>query len=399
MKRKGLIAGSLGALLAARAPAVVAQDMQTDTQRLSRNSGGLVLPGGGARGAYEAGVIEGVRQAAGVSDGAPLPGIDAVTGTSIGSINGWFVATAQYSLLKKVWRSIADEQIFVVKPQYRAATVPSSGVVTRVLQGALVAQGLTTNVTGLLDGSRVHAWLKRNVDPTVPVIVPFAFTLTNLDHQRSEIFARLPFEPSAHSTATAAKRIQSVFGQRIAIRQIEDEHLVSALAGSSAIPIVFDPVTIDFPEGPQTYIDGGVADSAPLDLARVLSRRVRLVLVDPAEAAVATYPNAAAVGSVAFSIAQNRILDASLRGAHLETLGKRLFEKTAMTREQAAFFQDIFDVEISLIRPERELEVAVQGFDDAAGIRKTYDLGVVAGYKGFVPYDPGVLLRDRKGSG
>ena len=55
----------------------------------------LVLSGGGARGAYEAGIIEGLVRSAGVADGEPLPGVDGVIGTSIGAINGWYVATAQ----------------------------------------------------------------------------------------------------------------------------------------------------------------------------------------------------------------------------------------------------------------------------------------------------------------
>ena len=399
MKRKQLIAGSLGALVASQTSKAVAQTPPQPTSGanskslVSRNTGALVLPGGGARGAYEAGVIEGVRRSAGVADGQPLPGIDVVAGTSIGSINGWFVATGQYSLLAKLWRDIPYERIFEIKRKYRAAVTPSSGVLTRVFEAALISQGLTSNVTGLLDGTRVHDWLERNVDPTIPELIPFVFTLTNLERQRSEVFVRLPFEPTPGASAVARERLRALFGQRIAIREVEDRHLVSALAGSSAIPIVFDPVTIEFDEGPETYIDGGVADSAPLDLARSLSRHVQLVLVDPAKATPQKYPNAALVGTVAFSIAQNRVLEASLRGAALETAGKRLFDNSSLTPEQKAFFENIFDVEIGLIRPAKELAVAVEGFDDGKGLQDTYELGVQAGLKGFQPYDPSSALR------
>jgi predicted acylesterase/phospholipase RssA len=400
VKRKQLLAGSLGTFLAARASAAGAQTPPqasaggaNSQTLLSRKTGALVLPGGGARGAYEAGVIEGVRRSADVADGMPLPGVDVVAGTSIGSINGWFVATAQYSLLAKLWRDIPYEQIFEIKRKYRAAVTPSSGVLTRVFEAALISQGLTSNVTGLLDGTRVHDWLERNVDPTIPELIPFVFTLTNLERQRSEVFVRLPFEPTPGASAVARERLRALFGQRIAIREVEDRHLVSALAGSSAIPIVFDPVTIVFDDGPETYIDGGVADSAPLDLARALSRHVRLVLVDPAKATPQKYPNAALVGTVAFSIAQNRVLEASLRGAALETAGKRLFDSSTLTPEQRAFFENIFDVEIGLIRPDKELPVAVEGFDDAKGLQETYELGLQAGLKGFQPYDPSVVLR------
>lgn len=388
MNRKHLLAASLGAVVAGRSRPSFARDPVAPANPQSRDSTTLVLPGGGARGAYEAGAIEGLRARAGLADGVPLPGLNSVIGTSIGAINGWFVATAQYSRLAQVWRSIATEDIFRIKKKYIATVTPSSGVLTRVFQAALISQGLTSNVTGLLDGTRVRAWLERNVDPSVPLVMPYVFTLTNLNHQSSEIFYRAPVQPTAQARRAAAERLALIFGKAVTAREIEDRHLVAALAGTSAIPILLDPVTIDFADGPQTYIDGGVADSAPLDLARAFSRRVQLVLVDPAQVALKRFPNAAAVGTAAFSIAQNRVLEASLRTAYLETRGKQLFGRNASTPEQQAFLDATFDVDLSLLRPSSELPVAVAGFDDAAGIAKTYELGRQAGLAGFSPYLP-----------
>ena len=65
-----------------------------------------MLSGGGARGAYQAGVIEGLRRAAEVVDGQPLPGIGVVCGTSIGAR---FVATAQYTKLGELWHGVAAQ--------------------------------------------------------------------------------------------------------------------------------------------------------------------------------------------------------------------------------------------------------------------------------------------------
>jgi hypothetical protein len=62
----------------------------------SRLGGALVLSGGGARGAYEAGAITALVETHGIKDGEKLPGIDVVCGASIGAINGWLVAAAQY---------------------------------------------------------------------------------------------------------------------------------------------------------------------------------------------------------------------------------------------------------------------------------------------------------------
>jgi hypothetical protein len=53
----------------------------------------LVRSGGSARGAYEAGIVGAVAARGRVPDGQPLPPYEIVCGTSIGALNGWFVAT------------------------------------------------------------------------------------------------------------------------------------------------------------------------------------------------------------------------------------------------------------------------------------------------------------------
>jgi predicted acylesterase/phospholipase RssA len=314
--------------------------------------------------------------------------VDIVVGTSIGAVNGWFVATAQYSRLKQLWQNVAAEHLFQIKPQYRAVATPSSGILTRVFEAAMVSQGLTSNVTGLLDGSRILAWLNRNIDPDVPVVVPLLFSATNLEQQRSELFYRLPYEIGATTRTSATDRLQSIFGERIVARELSRAKLTQALAGSTAIPIVFDPVKIEFEDGAQTYVDGGIADSAPLDLARSGSRRIQLVLVDPPNAVAQPYPNAAAVGFAAFGIAQSRILDESLRSTYIETSAKRLFDRANLTAQQQTFFENVFDADVSIVRPSAQLAVSVAGFDDADGVAQAYDLGRAAGEAGFTPYAP-----------
>ena len=54
---------------------------------MSRPRVGLVLSGGGARGAYEVGVLRFIREKLGVP-----ADFDVITGTSVGAINGAYVA-------------------------------------------------------------------------------------------------------------------------------------------------------------------------------------------------------------------------------------------------------------------------------------------------------------------
>jgi len=80
----------------------------------------LVFSGGGARGAYEAGLVGALAAMAGLADGTRLSQYDLVCGTSIGALNGWFVATGQYVKLRELWYGIAGENIIRPKPQYAA---------------------------------------------------------------------------------------------------------------------------------------------------------------------------------------------------------------------------------------------------------------------------------------
>jgi predicted acylesterase/phospholipase RssA len=348
----------------------------------------LILPGGAARGAYEAGVIEGLRLVAGVSDGEALPGVNVVAGTSIGAINAWFVATAQYTLLQQLWKTVPSHRLFRVKRRYAATVNPRSDIFNRTLQAAQLSRDLVSSVTGVLDSFPIIDWLTRNIDPSVPVVTPYLITLTNLDERRAEVFYRMNEQPSREAALEADARLRSTFAGSVLMRRIEDRHLASALAASSAIPMLLDPVTIPFADGARTYIDGGIADSAPLDVARSLSRRIHVIFVHPVHSTRLCPANAAAVGSVAFGIASSRMFEAALRVAYLETRVSRSLRRSRTTVEQRKLLAQTFDVDLFVIRPDEELPLECGGFDDAEGIVRVYELGRTAGLAGFHEYRP-----------
>lgn len=68
----------------------------------------LVFSGGGAKGAYEAGIA-----AAFVAGGVP---IKLVAGTSAGALNATLVAGGQLDFLEEMWRSITREQVYRLRP-------------------------------------------------------------------------------------------------------------------------------------------------------------------------------------------------------------------------------------------------------------------------------------------
>lgn len=69
----------------------------------------LVLTGGGARGAYEAGVVRGLADAG--------EAFDLVCGTSIGAINAAFYAQDLLPELEQTWKSIASRSIIALSPE------------------------------------------------------------------------------------------------------------------------------------------------------------------------------------------------------------------------------------------------------------------------------------------
>lgn len=70
---------------------------------------GLVLAGGGVRGAFHIGVWKALRKM-GIE-------IEAVTGTSIGAINGALIAQGEYETALKMWRGISIGDIISLPPE------------------------------------------------------------------------------------------------------------------------------------------------------------------------------------------------------------------------------------------------------------------------------------------
>ncbi len=68
----------------------------------------LIFSGGGAKGAYEAGVA-----AAFLAKGVP---IRLVAGTSAGALNATLVAAGRADLLEETWRSLTREQVYQLRP-------------------------------------------------------------------------------------------------------------------------------------------------------------------------------------------------------------------------------------------------------------------------------------------
>ena len=158
MKRSGFLTALAAAGLA---PALIGAAGDEAMEPLQR---ALVLSGGGARGAYEAGAVGELVAAAGIGDGAAVPPYEVVCGTSIGALNGWFVATGQYSRMRELWYTIGGQDLMRLKPRYAALHDPESGILNRAAS-AIGLIGLVRNQRAVLESEPVFGWITEHVDP------------------------------------------------------------------------------------------------------------------------------------------------------------------------------------------------------------------------------------------
>ncbi len=346
----------------------------------------MVLSGGGARGIYQAGIIDYLRLSAQIPDGSALAPYGLVAGTSIGALNGYFVATGQYSLLRSLWYSIANQDVIRLKRRYAKITNSDSGIGTRFVAAMRLVLSVASNDLGVIDGNHLRAWLARYVDPSRPVVMPFVWTVTNLTNQSPEFFYLVNAKLTSAQREAAVTAIRLTVGPNAALREATPDILIDALRASAAIPVAFDPIALPAPSGDGTnlYVDGGVTANSPVGVARAAARRIDVVLLDPPLQST-HYNSALEVGFGVFGAMQRRILEADLRAAYLETFGKRAIGR-ATTPQMRLFAATLFDSDIYQIQPVEELPVGVVGFDDRENLYKTFKAGFAAASRGFVPY-------------
>jgi len=361
-------------MLAARPP--IARASATVTSAATRNGTALVLSGGGARGAYEAGVIEGLVRRAGVA---------AVIGTSIGAINGWYVATAQYSKLRAAWHTIAGTDLFRAKRSYEKLDVPSAGVVTRLMEGLALLANMNRSLAGIFDAEPIKAWLRANIDAERPVLMPYVFNAADIQNQRAAYFYMLDVNIEPAAAEPVLRALAGISGMP-ARAEPARPMLHDALYASIALPLLLDPIELVVSGVKGLFVDGGSADNTAIDLARVVARRIDAVLVNPPETSF-TPPNAIAAGLGSFNLLQARVLDASLRSAADDTRLKRAFDGSAVTPAQRALLDEMYDVDLGILRPSVELPSGLGDFHDAARLDASYRLGVDDAAKGWSAYE------------
>ncbi len=370
----------------AASPVPAAADIRTYDFAKRKGRRALVFSGGGALGAYEAGIVAGLVDRLGIHDGQPLP-YDLVCGTSIGALNAYCVATAQYGRLRWAWHTIPETGVIRLKPRYQKIRDRASGVVSRLTEAIRLGFGLTKNVLGVLDNAPVVEFYRTFVQPDDPVHVPFYFASTNLSRLRGEIFLRRATTPAGLEKQRVNDELLAL-ATHVLVREAGNDIVRTALFASAAIPLAFDPVELISPEGTiDQYVDGGVTYNVPVNIARRCAETISVALVDPPrEETDKTYDDAVSIGFGVFETMQHSLLEYQVRLAVVESY---MFESLTggfegVTDPQAKIAR--IPLKAELLRPKSTLAGTVLSFNDPAAIQAMWKVGYADGIAGFEPY-------------
>lgn len=238
---------------------------------------GLVLSGGGARGAYEAGVMHYIRTAL-----KPHQGSERVfqikSGSSVGAINTCFMASmahdpfAQGAQLYTLWKDLRQEWVYKRNMKALASFVgrTSRGVLHNLLTVTPFKSKKNNKIDpihfkGFLDTSPLPHFLKDHINfkklhqnvQKGPVDA-VSLTATNLATGKMELFIN-----RKHDVPYTGEYPHHFV-------KLEHEHPMA----SAAIPLIFPPVKV----GDTYYTDGGLRLNTPMSPAIQLGATKILII-------------------------------------------------------------------------------------------------------------------------
>src|SRR5271167_4566569 len=221
-----------------------------------QNAVGLVMTGGGARGAYQAGVLKRVGELKRVrTQGNPFP---IIGGASAGAINGAALATGcddfvlVTQILAKVWATLEPSDIFhcdVLSQVHNSLTW-----ILDLSFGGILGGG---NAKSLLDATPLRHFLSRHLD----------CDRIQKNIKRGDLYA-LAISATNYNSGKSYLFIQGKKGhpmwKRIRLVTIATKITVDHVCASSAIPMVFQPVKLKTPRGSAFFGDGCARLQQPL---------------------------------------------------------------------------------------------------------------------------------------
>ena len=301
---------------------------------------GLVLTGGGARGAYQVGVLLAVSEIIKKHDiHSPFP---VITGCSAGAINAMYMASRAHQfhmgvkVLKKFWENISVDHIY------------KSDV------GSLARMGLRL-LFELTTGSLKKKKESRSLLDTTPLryliqrTIHFDQIQKNIDNGTLRGIALSALN---YSTGNSRSFYQGASGiapwERVRRRGVPAMMTVDHLMASAAIPLVFPPVKI----GGHYYGDGSLRNYTPLSPAIKLGAKKLMVIgVRMKEPEVKqTDPTLPTLGRVMSVVLNSVLLDAiDLDHENIQRINSTLADNPSVSPDRYS------PIDLVMFRPSQDI--------------------------------------------
>ena len=318
---------------------------------------GLLLTGGGARAAYQVGVLEAIadlRQACGAgSEPNPFP---IITGTSAGAINAAALACGADNFdravrrIARVWRQFHANQVYGAD----SLSVMRSGArwLTLVSIGWALARWRRMRPQSLLDNKPLEKLLVK----MVPLVrLP---RLIRKGHLKALAVTASSYSSGEHVTFFESAEPVKPWerSQRKAARdRITHEHLLA----SSAIPFIFPAKGIEVDDHIEYFGDGSMRQSAPIAPAIHLGADRILVIGagrmhEPKnDAAANPTPNYPSLAQIAGHALSNIFLDAL--AVDVERV-QRINQTLSLIPEEKRAHSALRPIELLVIAPSQRLD-------------------------------------------
>lgn len=326
------------------------------------NTTGLILSGGGARAAYQVGVlaaIERMRREAGAAQGNPFP---VISGTSAGAINAAFLASNadRYDLaieeLVGVWRNFQVEQVY--RSDVLGMIRSGARWLSLLSLGWLIAQK-KLRPKSLLNNDPLSELLAQRIDlQRLPALL-------DQGHLKALAITASSYSTGEHVTFYDSCQAVTpwVRNQRLAQRcSLSHEHLLA----SSAIPFIFPAMRLDGPQGHAFFGDGSMRQTAPISPAIHLGASKILVvgagrMLEPPKKneSEPTYPSLAHIAGHALS---SIFLDSL--AVDVERM-QRINQTLELIPEEKRQATHLRPVQLLLIAPSQRLDAIAAKHADA----------------------------------
>ena len=192
-------------------------------RQLFRLKVGLVLAGGGAKGAYQAGVIRALW------DLDLIDNIDVVSGVSIGTLNALCLCMKNRDLIDQSWKSLSYSKIVTQGDGLKISDIGDLIKKITIHKGEPIVDSIDLGALGLISQKGIRDYIKEFVDVGI-------LHKTNID------------------VYSCAYNVTDGHPEYFRLNDYSEEEIIDITLGSCAVPYIFPPVSF---KGKQ-YADGGI---------------------------------------------------------------------------------------------------------------------------------------------